>query len=69
MITCDNCRHSFDPLTTPHYELFCRTTTPSTVCLFRYCSISCLSEYSWTLRDQQPKLSKSHMEPYDPLAT
>jgi hypothetical protein len=51
-MTCDNCKQQLPPI---HYSLLQESED------FRWelCSLHCLTEFAWKLREQQEKLSKS----------
>lgn len=56
MVTCDNCGGK---LTMDGYEIkpLVQSDQPK---LWMVCSMACLTEFAWKLRESQPKLSKSN---------
>ncbi len=55
-IICDNCQK-----TTSDAWIYVRIWERE----WDLCSVGCLTEFAWKLREQQPKLSKSKMEDPD----
>lgn len=54
LMTCANCEKRFDDNSGFGLEDWASVGTR-----WALCSISCLTEWAWKLREQQPKLSKS----------
>lgn len=55
MIKCSNCSEDFEINQPGHFQLDYTGTGDCDV----LCSLACLTEWAWKLRDKQPKLSKS----------